>query len=677
MALTPHRHKMIEMSVAASGEVSGGGSGSPVSAQAPSNGQSMESSGRSIEGGGSSCCGEVDEQQLDLARDDETCSPPMQGNTKEKTPMCLINELARFNNAQHQYRLVEEQGPPHKKMFTVVLKLGTSEEYTASGTSIKRARHAAAQLALQKTSLKHPTPKTTGKGSNGPLTPTVELNALAMKRGEPAVYRVVEISRVASAYLPPSLNYRGMAYTRYHYPRLPPSYRAILDVGDRKFIGEGNTEQAARHAAAEVALACLRSLPLPEQKKNVIYSGESGDENEENKSAISVVYEMALKRNLQVEFEVVNETGPPHMRKYTTKCTVGEVSTEGTGNGKKVSKKEAAEKMVAELRKLSPPGSVTSNNNVSNATNNNMVISETTTLVKKKQTVKKKSRNLIKEQKPDGTFYGQGINPISRLIQIQQAKKEKEPVYTVVAERGEPRAREFIIQCSLDGGTVTTQGIGPNKKTAKRKAAEAMLTQLGYSKPQAAQAPLNNKVAQDAADSNGKPGSKGGRQLVPGLLLMPSEKETSLNGAVEECKIHSSVIAKGLLDKGVSPTAQSLSSSSNATPAKANKATKIASATTPTGGESPLSGALIKPKEQLLYLAKVLGIQVSFTDFPKGSEFLSLVALTSNPPQVCHGSGKTVEEAQDEAAHSILNNLAQIGIDSIATATPAPSTPSG
>lgn len=42
--------------------------------------------------------------------------------------------------------------------------------------------------------------------------------------------------------------------------------------------------------------------------------------------------------------------------------------------------------------------------------------------------------------------YGQGINPISRLIQIQQAKKEKEPVYTLLAERGVPRRREFIMQ---------------------------------------------------------------------------------------------------------------------------------------------------------------------------------------------------------------------------------------
>ena len=41
------------------------------------------------------------------------------------------------------------------------------------------------------------------------ITPTVELNALVMKRGEPAIYRPMEIQRPAY-YPPPNLNFRGM-----------------------------------------------------------------------------------------------------------------------------------------------------------------------------------------------------------------------------------------------------------------------------------------------------------------------------------------------------------------------------------------------------------------------------------------------------------------------------------
>jgi hypothetical protein len=50
-------------------------------------------------------------------------------------------------------------GPSHKKSFTVCLKLGDTEEYLATGPSIKKAQHAAAAMAIEKTKLKHPAPK--------------------------------------------------------------------------------------------------------------------------------------------------------------------------------------------------------------------------------------------------------------------------------------------------------------------------------------------------------------------------------------------------------------------------------------------------------------------------------------------------------------------------------------
>jgi len=39
-----------------------------------------------------------------------------------------------------------------------------------------------------------------------------------------------------------------------------------------------------------------------------------------------------------------------------------------------------------------------------------------------------------------------GVNPISRLIQIQHAKKEKEPLFSLVSENGVARSREFVFQ---------------------------------------------------------------------------------------------------------------------------------------------------------------------------------------------------------------------------------------
>ena len=56
---------------------------------------------------------------------------------------------------KHQYTLMDEQGPAHKKTFFVQLTLG-GEEYRASGPSIKKAQHSAAAIALTQTELIKP-----------------------------------------------------------------------------------------------------------------------------------------------------------------------------------------------------------------------------------------------------------------------------------------------------------------------------------------------------------------------------------------------------------------------------------------------------------------------------------------------------------------------------------------
>lgn len=131
--------------------------------------------------------------------------PPQENmaNPKEKTPMCLVNELARFNKIQPEYKLLCEQGPAHSKVlqttqtcniiqtivffchkvmlvaetvlyflcqiFSVRLTLG-DQHWEAEGTSIKKAQHSAAASALDETTLPKPTvrtPRNTGKNPGG------------------------------------------------------------------------------------------------------------------------------------------------------------------------------------------------------------------------------------------------------------------------------------------------------------------------------------------------------------------------------------------------------------------------------------------------------------------------------------------------------------------------------
>ncbi|KAL7299733.1 hypothetical protein TKK_0007483 [Trichogramma kaykai] len=602
-------------------------------------------------------------------------------NTREKTPMCLVNELARFNKIQHQYRLTNEQGPAHKKRFTVTLMLG-EEEYVAEGPSIKKAQHSAASDALTKTWYRKPPPKPTramripGKCSTGAghLPPTVELNALAMKRGEPTVYTFRHAPPAATAApqqfvahgygnFPRMYNPRYPAYNRGFHPEPQGIYLVTLKVGEREFIGRGMTGQAARHDAASRALEQLRTLPLPEESTtstvtvNESTNGTASspgieDPNAELKSPVSLVHETALKRGLCVSFDVVSETGKPHIRTFMTRCTVGDKVTLGEGSSKKVSKKRAAELMLEELKRLRPIVAPIQN--------------RTLRLRRKQPATKRKTRNLIKVyQKPrTETDSSEEVNPISRLVQIQQAKREREPVYNLIEEKGAPRRREFVMEVSV--GQHSAEGTGPNKKLAKRAAAEALLALMGYSKPQPQPTKPSIKTATGAgAGTNGaenKENNAENKRKVT-FVEVDARNETTHNipqGGTSGRQLVPGVLVgvKAEMDNGTEPKVVS-------GPSVQVVAEELR------GQQSPQSAGL-SPTNQLKYLAQLLNFQVSFSDFPKGTykEHLSLVSLSTDPPQVCHGHGPTKTASRDQAALTALRNLSKMGLDSVTNTAP-------
>ncbi|XP_019383351.1 PREDICTED: double-stranded RNA-binding protein Staufen homolog 2 isoform X1 [Gavialis gangeticus] len=562
-------------------------------------------------------------------------------NPKEKTPMCLVNELARFNRIQPLYKLLNERGPAHAKMFTVQLTLG-EQTWEAEGSSIKKAQHAAASKALNETTLPKPTPRPPKNNVNnnpGSITPTVELNGLAMKRGEPAIYRPLDPKPLPNYRA--NYNFRGMYNQRYHCP-LPKIFYVQLTVGNSEFFGEGKTRQAARHNAAMKALQALQNEPIPEKLPQ---NGEGGKETEEdkdaNKSEISVVFEIALKRNIPVSFEVIKESGPPHMKSFVTRVTVGEFSAEGEGNSKKLSKKRAAMAVLQELKKL-PPLPV---------------------IEKPKLYFKKRPKTILKT----GPEYGQGMNPISRLAQIQQAKKEKEPEYILLSERGMPRRREFVMQVKV-GNEVTT-GTGPNKKIAKRNAAEAMLLQLGYK----ASTPLQDQP-EKPGENKGWNGQTAGypeptSNTPKGILhLSPDvyqEMEASRNKAAPGTTV------SYLPSKEMSQTSSSFFSipTTNSTATIAREL--LMNGTSPTAeavalkGISPASPCpAVQPSKQLEYLARIQGFQVHVSDRQNGKEFMT--CLTLSPVQMTfHGIGSNIEASHDQAALSALKQFSEQGLNPV------------
>lgn len=101
-------------------------------------------------------------------------------------------------------------------------------------------------------------------------------------------------------------------------------------------------------------------------------------------------------------------------------------------------------------------------------------------------------------------------------------------------------------------------------------------------------------------------GGSGGRQLVPGLLLVGDQ-----SAALQQNKIKS---------------ADNAGSANGNDSKKGTQINKVAAAT-PQG---------VRSKDKLLYLAQLMNIQVQFSDFPKANHemYLTLVSLSTTPPQV-------------------------------------------
>lgn len=602
----------------------------------------------------------------------------------------------------------------------------------AEGGSIKKAQHAAASEAIQKTKYRHPPAKAHPVRSESVnLTPTVELNALAMKRREKAVYMFdppaasgapgVGLGNAMSHHGPLPGGYAGGGHQQGHYgaggsapnfayrgmngaggvPPLPhmmgnrrfpggvgggpahlkmgdmaahpgmnsgrgrPMSKAgglgggsrlmrgggvggmgmlmgagaappleqvhvTLEVGGLQFTGFGFTAQAARHNAASKALEVLRKMPADGSENgsgvgtggaddSVTGEGSAGAGGKpDSKSPVSMIHEIALKRSMTVTFSVKNETGPSHMKVFFTVCSVGDISVEGQGNSKKASKKHAAEKMYQELLKLPPiQGAIQDGGGGAGAAGaGGPGGQKSSTRPKKKpqETVKKKPKQIIKpEVEPV-----EELNAISRLMQIQQAKKGKEPVYLLVDQRGTARRREFEMSVEVDG--ITMVGTGPNKKLAKRIAAESKWTFRWYLilflTPQSIPSPellaaLGYEVkvtsSTDNVDTEGSPVRSSTVTAEKGV------KKHSVSESVDSGLAHSPPVVSA---NGTAVTSAEGAPAKKAKAAKKDKAaattvvetTSIKLAEVEGKTESGSDGA--RPKDQLIYLSKIIGFKV-------------------------------------------------------------------
>lgn len=295
--------------------------------------------------------------------------------------------------------------------------------------------------------------------------------------------------------------------------------------------------------------------------------------------------------------KLVQESGPSHFKNFITRCVIEnksvssassddspqstdnnnqteKIETTGEGHSKKLSKHDSADKMLKILNEKfssqllqslqSAPNSGQHNNTnhhnhnqhqggrsdkqATQTTNhhhshghlksNRYKLSgeQSTNGAESAHKRSKKSKNIEKTKKisPD---YGKGsITPISRLMQIQQAKKENEPIFELIGpkeeandaaselkssptrqnnssnNKGRQLRPEFMMQVSIvpkneKETKLIAEGKGPSKKVAKQNAAEAMLIKLGYqsTQQQQQQQPQSQSQHQQQSGSALKP----------------------------------------------------------------------------------------------------------------------------------------------------------------------------
>ena len=119
-------------------------------------------------------------------------------------------------------------------------------------------------------------------------------------------------------------------------------HNGIKDVKTATMINGSDGKLATGLSSAKSAGGSVSSLAnakkgaLTSSISSNVPNGSHQNDYDDLKSPISLVHESALKRNHTVHFDIVRETGPPHMRIFITKCIMGDFVTQGEGNGKKV-----------------------------------------------------------------------------------------------------------------------------------------------------------------------------------------------------------------------------------------------------------------------------------------------------------------------------------------------------
>lgn len=251
-----------------------------------------------------------------------------------------LHQLALHNHLADVYEKAESALP---QMQAVKVKIGT-EEFVGMGTTFKAAKQDAATKALADSKLPKPPERKTLKARPVGITATQELHELATKKGLTAKFKFLE-----------PYNFEFKASMRlWSKEEMRGNYRVQLTVGTMEFMGHADLPQQAKHNASVQALPYLHQMPdiKPPAKAAAIpknsqskQATETASMTKEGKNVIMVLNEIAMQQQVCIDWNIVDEDGPPHMRAFTYTLKMGSYEAVGSGNSKKLAKAIAAQNM--------------------------------------------------------------------------------------------------------------------------------------------------------------------------------------------------------------------------------------------------------------------------------------------------------------------------------------------
>ncbi|XP_066440354.1 RISC-loading complex subunit TARBP2 isoform X2 [Eleutherodactylus coqui] len=163
-----------------------------------------------------------------------------------------------------------------------------------------------------------------------------------------------------------------------------PNFTFRVSVGDINCTGQGPSKKAAKHKAAEVALALLKGgdmfadmieedsvACMAENPEEVILKTESvspppstsrnhsidmkqplsAQQSECN--PVGALQELVVQKGWRLpEYTVTQESGPAHRKEFTMTCRVERFLEIGSGTSKKLAKRNAAAKMLLQIHRV-------------------------------------------------------------------------------------------------------------------------------------------------------------------------------------------------------------------------------------------------------------------------------------------------------------------------------------